>query len=66
MELKFELLQHLPYSPDLAPSEFCLFPNLEKLLGGERFMVIEEVIAQTDAYFEDLAKSYFLDDLKKL
>ena len=26
----------------------------------------EEVIAQTDAYFEDLPKSYFLDGLKKL
>ena len=26
----------------------------------------EEVIAQTDAYFEDLPKSYVLDGLKKL
>ena len=25
MELKFELLQHLPYSPDLAPSDFFYF-----------------------------------------
>ena len=27
---------------------------------------VEEVIAQTDAYFEDLPKSYFSDDSKKL
>ena len=27
MELKFELLQHLPYSPDLAPSNFFYFQN---------------------------------------
>ena len=63
MELKFELLQHLP---DLAFSDFFLFPNLKKWLGGQRFKSNEEVIVQTDAYFEDFLKSYFLDGLKKL
>ena len=66
MELKFELLQYPPYSPDLAPSGFFLFPNLKKWLAGHRFTSNQEVIAQTDAYFEDLPKSYFLDCLKKL
>ncbi|XP_023217030.1 histone-lysine N-methyltransferase SETMAR-like [Centruroides sculpturatus] len=65
-ELKFELLPHPPYSPDLAPSDFFLFPNLKKWLGGQRFTSNEMVIAQTNAYFEDLPKSYFLDGLKKL
>lgn len=37
-ELKFELLPHPPYSPDLAPCDFHLFPNLKKWLGGKRFM----------------------------
>ena len=63
MELKFELLQH---SPDLALSDFFLFPNSKKWNGGQRFTSNEEVIAQTDAYFEDLPKSYFLNDLRKL
>ena len=48
-----------------GPSNF-FFSNLEKWLSGQWFMSNEEVIAQTDAYFEDLPKSYFLDDLKKL
>ena len=65
MELKFELLQHPLYSPDLAPSDFFLFPNLKKWLGEQPFMS-NEVIAQTDSYYEDLPKSYILDDLKKL
>ena len=26
----FELVDHLPYSPDLAPSEYFLFPNMKK------------------------------------
>ena len=65
MEIKFALLQHPTYSPDLTPSDF-LFPNMKKYLGGQRFKSNKEVIAQTDAYSENLSKSYFLDGLKKL
>ena len=63
IELEFELLQHSPYSSDLAPSDI-LFLNLKKLLGGQRFTSKDD-IAQTDAYFEYLPKSYFSDGLKK-
>ena len=34
-ELQFELLDHPPHSPDLAPSEFFLFPHLKIALGGQ-------------------------------
>ena len=30
-DLHYELLEHTPYSPDLAPSDFCFFPKLETL-----------------------------------
>ncbi|GFX07664.1 mariner Mos1 transposase [Trichonephila clavipes] len=36
-ELRFELLDHPPYSPDLAPSDFFLLPHLKIALGGQRF-----------------------------
>ena len=26
----FELVDHSPYSPDLAPSDYFLFPNMKK------------------------------------
>ena len=29
-ELKWEVLQHLPYSPDLAPTDYYLFHSLLK------------------------------------
>ena len=45
---------------------FFFSRNLEKWLDGQRFTSNEEVIAQTDASFEDLPKSYFLDGFKKL
>jgi histone-lysine N-methyltransferase SETMAR len=32
-----ELLEHPPYSPDLAPSDFLLFPKLKLFLAGQQF-----------------------------
>jgi len=32
-----------PYSPDLAPADFFLFPQLKSLLKGRRFQTIEEI-----------------------
>ena len=66
MELKFELLQHLLYSLDLAPSYFSLFPNLKRWFGGQRFTSNDQLITQAEAYFEDLPKSNFLNGLKTL
>nr|CAH7746809.1 unnamed protein product [Callosobruchus chinensis] len=39
------LLDHAPYSPDLAPSDFHLFPKLKQHLGGQRFSTDEEYMA---------------------
>jgi len=35
-------LQQPPYSPDLAPCEFFLFPRLKKVLKGHRFEATED------------------------
>ncbi|EFN76504.1 Histone-lysine N-methyltransferase SETMAR, partial [Harpegnathos saltator] len=66
VELGYELLPHPPYSPDLAPCDFFLFPNLKKSLAGQKFESNEEVIGATESYFADLEKTYFSDGLKKL
>ena len=42
-ELHFELLPYPPYSLNLAPSDFYLFPNLKRWLQGQRFSSNEEV-----------------------
>lgn len=65
-ELGYELLPHPPYSPDLAPSDYFLFPDLKKWLGGKRFTSNEEVEWETNAYFEGLEKSYYKSGLMKL
>jgi len=41
--LKFEVLSHLPYSPDLAPSDFHFFPHLMRDLKGTHFTSDNEV-----------------------
>lgn len=65
-ELRYELVPHPPYSPDLAPSDYYLFPDLKKWLGGKRFESNGEVIAATEAYFKDFEKSYYSKGIEKL
>ncbi|KAG5339007.1 SETMR methyltransferase, partial [Acromyrmex charruanus] len=61
-EFRYELLPHPAYSPDL---DYFLFPNLKKWFGEKRFITREQLIAETEAYFERLDKSYYSDGLKK-
>ena len=52
-ECKFERLIHLPYSPDLAPSDYYLSRNLKFHLRGIRFRDDDELKATTEAWFGD-------------
>ena len=65
-DLRFELLTHPPYSPDLAPSNFYLFADLKKMLQGKRFSSDDKVIAATEAYFEAKDKSFYKKGIKNL
>ncbi len=46
-EWGINLLAHPPYSPDLAPCDFHLFPKLKEKLRGRRFRNVEAVQAET-------------------
>ena len=56
-ELGFESLPHPPYSPDLAPGDYYLFPNLKRWLCGRSFEPNEEVEWETEGYFGKFDKS---------
>jgi len=58
-ELGCELIPHPPYSPDLAPCNFFLFPNLKTWLDGKKFSSNEEVIVAVNEYFADFETAYF-------
>jgi len=65
-DLHYELLEHPPYSPDLAPFHFCLFPNLKLFLAGQRFSSNQEAIAAVEGYFADLTKNHYRDGIMAL
>jgi histone-lysine N-methyltransferase SETMAR len=39
----FSLMDHPPYSPDLAPADFWLLPDLRSVLKGKRFSDVEYI-----------------------
>ncbi len=42
-EAGVQLLRHPPYSPDLAPSDFWLFPRVKQVLRGRRFQNLAQL-----------------------
>jgi len=58
-ELGYELIPHPPYSPDLIPYDYFLFPNLKTWLNGKKFSSNEEVILAVNEYFADFETAYF-------
>ena len=47
------MASHPPYSPDLAPCDFFLFPRMKRDLKGKRFQNVEEVRGKNDRGLED-------------
>jgi transposase len=37
------IVPHTPYSPDLAPYDFALFPKLKMKLNGRRFETVSDI-----------------------
>lgn len=65
-ETGFEEIDHPPYSPDLAPSDYFLFSNLKKDLRGKRFGSDEEMKAAVQEHFDSQNKINFFNGLKAL
>jgi histone-lysine N-methyltransferase SETMAR len=65
-DLHHELLEHPPYSPDLALSDFYLFSKLKLFLAGQRSSSNQETIAAVGGYFADLTKHHYRDGIMVL
>jgi histone-lysine N-methyltransferase SETMAR len=65
-DMHYELLEHPSYSPDLAPSDFYLFPKLKLFLAGQRYSSNQEAIAVVKGYFVDLTKNHCRDGIMAL
>jgi len=64
--LGFQCLDHPPYSPDLAPSDYHLFPGLKKQLKGRHFSSDAEFIAAAETRLDGQQSEFFLSGLQKL
>lgn len=64
--LNFEVLNHPPYSPDLAPSDFYLFRSLEHTLRGKKFNNVKEVENFLNSYFSSKTSNFFKRGIEKL
>ena len=57
-----------PYSPDLAPCDFFLFPKLKRPMKGRRYATIEEIKTASKEELNKITKNNFLkcfEDWKK-
>jgi len=58
--LGFQYLDHPPYSPDLAPSHYHLFPGLKKkTIERSPFFVDAEVIAAAETWLDGQPSEFF-------
>ncbi|KAJ4428268.1 E3 ubiquitin-protein ligase mib1, partial [Periplaneta americana] len=62
----WEIFDHPPYSPDLAPSDFHLFTKLKDFLGGTRFGSDEELKKTVNTWLNELAAEEYNTGILKL
>ena len=65
-KMGIKTVPHHPYSPDLAPSDFCLFPKLKEKLRGCRYETIEEMKEAVTKVIDTLTQEDFHGALQKL
>lgn len=63
-EYGFDVVNHPPYSPDLAPSDFFLFGNLKNHIAGRHFSTNEEVKVAVEAFFDSKDESFYEEGIK--
>ena len=59
MRKQITVLEHPAYSPDLAPSDFFLFPKIKKILKGRHFDDIDEARSNKTAALKVIPQNHF-------
>jgi histone-lysine N-methyltransferase SETMAR len=62
----WDTVTHPPYSPDIAPSDYHLFPELKKHLGGTNFRTGEELKEEVLSYLRGAAGEFCDSGIKKM
>jgi len=64
--LGLEMLPHLPYSLDLAPTDYHLDGPMKKMLGGQKFALDTEVQSVVRQWLGQQPASFLATDIRKL
>ena len=62
-EFRWQMIPHPPYNPDLAPSDYFLFPKLKEYLKGKRFQCIEEAKREVKTWCNSRSHEFFREGL---
>jgi len=63
---RWEVFDHPPYSPDLAPSDFHLFPAMKTWLATQRFDTDEELHSGVNQWLKSQAADFYREGIEKL
>ena len=64
-ECGFKTLPHLPYSSDMAPSDFYLFPKLKYHYRGTQNSSNEGVLEAVNEYLGDHENAFYFEGKRK-
>jgi len=53
------MLEHPAYSPDLASSDFFLFPKIKEILKGRHFDDVDDIRSNTTAALKAIPQNQF-------
>ena len=60
-----DVLDHPPYSPDLSPCDFLLFPRLKEMLAGHRFESCCGIGSAVYQFLQHIPKEDYLAAFRK-
>lgn len=62
---RFKEGRNPPYSPDLAPMDFRVFPELKSQLRGKRFDSADDLVKHTQAIVSSFTDSWYVETYNK-
>ena len=64
--LKWEVLPHSPYSPDIAPSEYYLFRSMAHGLAAQQFFSYEDIEKWLDSWIASKDEHFYRNGIRAL
>jgi histone-lysine N-methyltransferase SETMAR len=61
-DLGLEVIEHPPYSLDVAPSDFLMFGGLKEALKGRKFPTDEDVTDAVQKWLNVQSQTFFLTE----